>query len=229
MAIRKSNILGPVSGKHGNTVTRIRYGKEVLYALPDKVKVSQSKEAKAARKKFGMTVSFAKFINSIPALSSIWSAAKIPGTNSYQKLIKHNSKLTGEDNLTINNIITPEGFFITINDFSFSSSIIRLSIDFSRNNIQSTISFPLLIHAVLYVYVPWKENDKPFQLLALSQELTQVEFDNKSIIQLELSPHQKIIAESYNKCISYFAITSSIENSNKPIWSTTTARLIELE
>jgi len=72
MAIRKKNILGQISGKHGNTVTRIRYGKEIVYALPDKVKVSKSKESKAARSKFGMTVRFAKFINSISPLSVIW-------------------------------------------------------------------------------------------------------------------------------------------------------------
>ena len=104
MAIRRNNILGQLSGKHGNTVTRIRFGKEVVYSLPDKVKVSQSKEAKAARSRFGLTVSFAKFINSNSALSAIWAVAKIPGTNAYQKLIKHNAKLTGENYLTVNSI-----------------------------------------------------------------------------------------------------------------------------
>lgn len=65
MAIRTNNPLGKISGTFGKTVTRIRNGKEVVYVLPGKIKYSKSKAAKAGRKKFGLSVSFAKFVNSV--------------------------------------------------------------------------------------------------------------------------------------------------------------------
>ena len=69
MATRKSNVFGKLRGRLGNTTTRIRNGKEVVYTLPDKVKLSNSPAAIAARKKFGLSVNLAKFVNSIPVLS----------------------------------------------------------------------------------------------------------------------------------------------------------------
>ena len=171
MAIRKNNVLGQTSGKLGNTVTRIRNGKEVVYALPDKVKISHSKKAKAARNKFALTVGFAKYINSIPALSSVWAYANIPGANSFQKLIKHNSKLTGENCLTLKNIITPAGFELSVEEFSLLNDTVSLSIKLSENFPLELLSSNIHIHAVLYFYEPRLKKDKPFLFSHLSVDI----------------------------------------------------------
>ncbi|MCL4547860.1 MAG: hypothetical protein M1495_04750 [Bacteroidetes bacterium] len=119
MAFRKNNPLGPVSGKIGETVSRIRYGKEVVYSKPASYHISYSPSAVSGRSKFANAVKLAGLVNSVPELSLVWKIAKIKGTNSYQKIIKHNTKLVSDYGLTLKNIITPplalvEGHSITL-------------------------------------------------------------------------------------------------------------------
>ncbi len=221
MAIRRNNVLGQTSGKLGNTVTRIRYGKEVVYALPDKVKISQSKPAKAARSKFALTVSFAKYINSIPALSSIWANAKIPGTNSYQKLIKHNFGLTGENNLTINNIISPAEYNLIIKDLSYEDNKYTFSIDLSKINLALSSLLPMRAHSILYFYEPKQNNEMQFSFLHLSNEINSIPPDNKIEIPFGKSTSGSNIPEHFHKLINFITVLSDNENSINSLWSNT--------
>lgn len=130
MAQSKNNILDPVSGKIGNILFRQRYGKEVAYHMPETYKISYSALAVEGRAKFGNTVKLARLINSNPKLHSIWERATIKGVNSYQKIIKLNSKYTSHKGLTKQNILVPPGIQITNPTLSVDkeSIIIELSI-----------------------------------------------------------------------------------------------------
>ncbi len=227
MAIRKNNILGQTSGKLGNTVTRIRGGKEVVYALPDKVKVSNSNQARAARNKFALTVGFAKFINSIPELSCTWTYAKIPGTNSFQKLIKHNSKLTGEKSLTLKNIITPAGFDFNIETLSLANGNLRFTIKLSEVVLPALLLSKPHIHSVLYFYEPVIKNVKPFLFSHLSSEIGSVMPDNTAEIHLDLTVTGQNLFRNYSRIIIYFAIVACPQSAGNPVWSNTVAGQIE--
>ncbi len=113
MAQRKNNILGPVSGKIGNLLFRQRYGKEVVYHMPETYKISYSASAVKSRAKFGNTVKLARLINSNEKLHSIWANSTVKGVNPYQKIIKLNSKYTAHKGLTMQNILVPPGVPIT--------------------------------------------------------------------------------------------------------------------
>jgi hypothetical protein len=214
MAIRRKNILGEVSGKIGNSITRIRYGKEVVYSLPDKVKVSNSQGAKTARKKFGLTVNFAKFINSIPDLSGLWSNTNIPGTNSYQRLIKNNAKRTDEKNLTLTNIITPPGTLTAPLSCSFKDNVIRLEIDSSLND-----SIPFTVYIVLCFYEPMEMKLNDFTL-----DYIQNEINETSGVSFILNGTQKMMYETHNHCIIYTAL---IKFKEKTEWSSTSAFMLK--
>ena len=224
MAIRKNNVLGQTSGKLGNTVTRIRNGKEVVYALPDKVKISNSKHAKSARNKFALTVGFAKFINSIPALSGIWSYAKIPGTNSFQKLIKHNSKFTNENSLTVNNIITPSGFDLSIEKFSFAGNILHLLIKPAAAILPVLLSSKVHFHSVLYSYQPKLKNDKSFMFSHLFGKIESLMPDTATEVRLSLNLSQQNLIRNYKQSIIYFTIVVYPDDAKSPLWSNTAAR-----
>ncbi len=213
MATRRKNVLGPLSGRLGNTITRIRYGKEVVYTLPEKVNVSSSNAAKTARRKFGLTVNFAKFINSIPALSAVWHTVKIPGTNSYQRLIKNNVKLTGENNLTLNNIITPPGILPGLLRCSYKDEIISLEIDSSLSS-----SVPFEIHIIFYFYEPGEIKLKKFSLEYIHNELNDFDLNTVTQVSLSLNMYQKSLFDKYYHCILYAALTSS---KGKIKWSST--------
>ncbi len=215
MATRRKNILGHMSGRLGNTTTRIRYGKEVIYSLPDRVKISNSEAAKTARKRFGLTVNFAKFINTIPALSAVWSAAKVPGMNSYQRLIKHNAKLTGEKNLTINNIITPPGILPAPFICSFREGILEIEIDRNLNN--SMIYF---IHIVSFFYEPAEIKLNDFSLQYIQKETNDIEMNEISRFSLSFNVTQQNLLDNYKHCIIYTALTSA---EGKTGWSSTSS------
>ena len=218
MATRKNNIFGKISGRLGKTTTRIRNGKEVVYSLPEKVNVSNSKEAKTARRKFGLTVKFARFINSIPALSSLWASAKIPGTNSYQRLIKHNAKLTAQNNLTINNIIIPPGILPAPLSSSYNDGTISLEIDRSLSKYS-----PFILHTILYLYEPAEKKLDDFSFEYIQKEITDPEMNGIIPVSLKLNGTQKTLYENYNHCILYAALTSS---KGKTKWSSTYSFII---
>ena len=126
MATRKTSVVGQISGKLGNTVTRYRNGKYIVYSKPDNYNISYSDKAVNGRSKFANTVKMAKLLNSVPEISKVWKSAKINGTNAYQKIIKHNSKFISPEGITAKNIITPSGFFISAKEIIFDEDNIVL-------------------------------------------------------------------------------------------------------
>jgi len=229
MAIRKNNILGFTFGKLGNTINRIRNGKEVVYTKPAKVRISQSKKAKAFRNKFALTVNLSKFINSISALSNIWNSAVVRGTNSYQKLIKYNSKFTSINSLTIKNVITPPGINFSIDEITYSGNKILLLVNSINTGFPNPKSFARTIYSVLYFYEPKSNKYESLSFLTLSKEIEGELSDTKLEILLTLNKTQQLLSRHYNKCIAYFAIILSSEDTNTPVWSNTVSKLFDLD
>lgn len=88
MAIVTKRILGDYHGKIGDEMFKMRYGRQFCYPAPSKHKMSNSAAFKNEQSKFGLTVRFAKIINSVKELSNVWRGARVPGVNCYQKLLK---------------------------------------------------------------------------------------------------------------------------------------------
>ncbi len=220
MALRKLNPLGKTSGKIGNTVSRQRYDKEVVYAKPETVNISYSKKAVAGRSKFSFTVRLARLVNSIPELSALWKNSKIAGTNAYQKIIKHNSKLTSAYGLTTRNIITPRGIDTIRNSLTFDSRQIMLKSVFDRPVINCFTS----IFILLFLYSE-KENEL---LLISSMDIRRIEDNSvQGTISLDKSDIEKI--SRYKKAVILSSFTFEKDNSGSINWSTTIPLEIGLE
>lgn len=212
MAIRKINILGKVSGKIGNTVSRIRYGKEVVYSKPAAVNISYSPKAVAGRTKFSFTVRLARLVNSVPEFFAIWKNSKMTGTNAYQKLIKHNSKLTSAAGLTIRNIITPPGIDTMKNSLTLNSRCIMVRSVFDRPVLNCFTS----IFILLFLYSR-KENEL---LLLSSKDVGRIEDNSlQGIIPLTEPEREKI--SCYKNAVILSSFTSEIKNSACLNWTTT--------
>jgi len=128
MATRKISVVGQISGKLGNTVTRYRNGKYIVYSKPDNYNISYSLQAVSGRTKFANTVKLAKLLNSVPAISAVWKSAKFEGTNAYQKIIKHNSKYISPEGITKENIITLPRFLCIGKEIIENSIVLKLFI-----------------------------------------------------------------------------------------------------
>ena len=145
MANVDKSVLGFVSGKLGDVVFRRMNGKKFVSLGAKKYKISQSAEAKKGRANFAVVVKFAVNINSIPELKGVWSSAKIPGTNSYHKILKLNAKLVNSGHLTTANKITPDGLPLTLSSLILNEDN-ELEIDISYP--REKINFPPILYLV---------------------------------------------------------------------------------
>lgn len=220
MAIVKKNILGTFQGSLSNIVFRERNGKVVAYLKPAKQKVSKSKEALIARNRFSLAVALAKEINSDETLSFIWSQAKVKATNSYQKLIKINSKLADSFSLSTKNIITPVGIPLDNVVLKLNNNFLEIVIDFEKFDKELLKADKLfcLIHL-------WKKKDNSIRVTKMDFVVKLFKFDLKNLdknTNLNFLIDIKNLGNyRFNNGIALLALTNSNTNKNKLIWSST--------
>lgn len=220
MAIVKKNILGTFQGSLSNIVFRERNGKVVAYLKPAKQKVSKSKEALIARNRFSLAVALAKEINSDETLSFIWSQAKVKATNTYQKLIKINSKLADSFSLSIKNIITPVGIPLENVVLKLNNNFLEIVIDFEKLDKELLKADKLfcLIHL-------WKKKDNSIRVTKMDFVVKLFKFDLQNLdknTNLNFLIDIKNLGNyRFNNGIALLALTNSNTNKNKLIWSST--------
>ncbi len=144
MAIIKQSILGPISGKLGEFIIRRRYGKIVVYQKPEQYNISFSNLAVQNRSKFANTVKLASLINSNSQLNSIWKSSKVKGVNTYQKILRCNSKFTSYSGLTDKSILAPNGLPLLNPAITIDKKIITVSANTSTP-VNSNSSSSLLL------------------------------------------------------------------------------------
>lgn len=108
MATLIKKIFGDLSGSLGDNVFRSRYGKVVVYQKPSKHRISKSRAAKRSRKNFALIVALARTIISENELKTLWQKSNLPGTSAYHKIIKYNSAVISENDLTVYNKMIPD-------------------------------------------------------------------------------------------------------------------------
>ena len=149
MAIITKNLLGMPHGKLGNYTFRSRYGKLIKYRLPENHRISYSDPAVHGRIAFGMSVRFAKYINSLALLKKLWKYAEVPGSNNFQKIIKHNAAAVRRAGISAANVITPQGISFKINDVIFSRSGISSRIPLYAEELKNLFSQNVFLHIIL--------------------------------------------------------------------------------
>uniref|UniRef100_A0A832D1M7 Uncharacterized protein n=1 Tax=Ignavibacterium album TaxID=591197 RepID=A0A832D1M7_9BACT len=220
MAIVKKNILGTFQGSLSNIVFRERNGKVVAYLKPAKQKVSKSKAALIARNKFSLAVALAKEINADETLSFIWSQAKVKATNSYQKLIKINSKLADSFSLSTKNIITPVGIPLDNVVLQLNNNFLEIVIDFEKldKDLLKADKLFCLIHL-------WKKKENSISITKMDFVVKLFKFDLQNLdknTNLNFLIDIKNLGNyRFNNGIALLALTNSNTNKNKLIWSST--------
>ncbi len=214
MAVIRHNILGKFQGDLSNVVFRVRNGKLVAYTKPAKQRVSKSKAAVDARKKFAITVALAKEINSDPLLATIWKYSNIKATNGYQKIIKVNSKLSESGLLTVNNKITPDSDILP--DFETSLDESKLFIRINCDGIEKDLLIAPRLYYLIFYYNPLsKKSDCSIQLNYV--DLPDLSQSNDYNLSIKIKER-----ENYRNAIILLAITKQTYSEKKDlIWSKT--------
>ena len=214
MAEVRTSILGGIKGRIGAYILRIRYGKQITYSRPLKQKVSKSVKAKTARNNFAATVALAKSVNAVPKLKEVWRNAKVPGTNSYQRLIKNNAKLVREGLLTTRNIITPEGLPLILNSASIENDKLSLSFDCPAG---SDVSFPAVLFAYLYFEKESGANSIFFK------EISEPAPGGSYSLETVIDPRTIKLLTNDSEPILYTALIGGTPSKKKVYWTSTAA------
>jgi hypothetical protein len=218
----KNNIFGKASGKMNNVVYRVMNGKSFASYRPVKYNASKSEAAVFQRSKFAVTIEFAKYINSIPVLSSIWKVAGIKGTTSFNRIVKYNIKVANDKSPTVNNIITPSNctknlLNIAISDLRFSPSGKKIIIDLIKD--ATVISYNREQHLVFVFALcgPVNKKEKFFELEHREEIICLTGDKEKINYSLDFTLLNKI--SRYKKMLIYFSASACVSGGLKYFWS----------
>ncbi len=220
MAVINNSVLGEVSGKIGNKVFRKMYGKTVVSERPLHYKAAKTPAARKVRNSFGMAVKLAKILISDTELNETWTAAKIEGVNSNQRIIKQNIKLFDGGLLTPRNKVTPEGLFLKVNSASFQNQTIHLTLNCPAEN---NLNFP----ADLFILYYFEKANKSLLLT----RTTIPETIAVGIYELDLNPGQYIVRllGEEPEPLLLIALVSETVSKKKPYWTNTEAIKLSLD
>lgn len=219
MAHINRKILGSIKGTIGDVVFRERNGKVIVFSRPKKYKKTKSQKLKNERKKFATVVKLANIIKNSTDLYSIWKASKLPGSNSYQKIIKNNLKLTDDVNLSVNNILVPPGINLELNILEINrrqNKISEIKLEISLNNKEKQLFKNSTLYSLFY-----KTNNSKSRINMNNFYLTETRIKNdleseNFVVNIPL----RIEIEKDSHLIGLFCLVS--ENSKQKIYWTST-------
>jgi len=222
MARITGSVLGNLSGKLGNLSARTRNGKTYLAARPGSFIVSQSAGSVEARQKFAVVVALAKIIGGLASLKSIWDKVKNPGASVFNTIFRQNYDLASVDRPTDQNIITPGGFDISMQNPVVAANSITGDIDaLNTKAVFSANEVDLDIVAVVCYYNPVDPADAPYKLINLSKAEAGFDFANPYALNIAYNVNQQIVAAKYQNSIVFLAVASKDADGNIVQYSAT--------
>ncbi|MEI7484169.1 MAG: hypothetical protein ACOYN6_14515 [Ignavibacteria bacterium] len=234
MGILKNPMIGIPSGKVGEFIIRHRYGKEVIYSKPKKYKTTKSVPLKNARKTFKIAVELAKVIKRSSVLNDVWKFAKMPGKNSYTKILKANIKMSDPNMLTTSNDITPgmdvlNYRSLALESFKAAFKPKGLQIEYSiyKHPKYKLSDYPLYMETVIFAYNPVNDSAKKKYVLVSAEERIIDIIQSKPVKHLLANKTiQRDTLNEFSDAIIYFAIVTANLPDLPPLWSwTSTCKL----
>ncbi len=209
MAIVNGSVLGNLSGRLGNLAARTVEGRTILAARPSSFNVNYSAAAVAVRKKFAVTGNFAKNIIALSALAEIWESVKGTGISAFNTIFKQNYQYSGSDHSTVDNIITPGGFVMDVQNPAIGAN--DITADISALNTVSVFTpeeVDLTVSALVTFYNPANPEDPQYQVISLSKNEAGFDFTAAYALDLPLNVLQAAIAAKYQNSILYLCVAS---------------------
>ncbi len=180
-------------------------GKVLTAEKPVKEKKETTKSSKG---RSDTSITFAKYVNSIPEISNIWNNAKVKGTSPFNKLVKNNLKFIDYNLLTVYNIITPN--ISELNDIKLQASEIVLNSKALNLNfkIQASKFIPEdgILIAVLAFQNPKRNNEEQLVISHIAKQISSIVSEAPLNLELQMSDIQKQLRDKYQNCIVYLAM-----------------------
>ncbi len=225
MAILNGNVIGNMRGRLGNLSARTVDGKTILAARPSSFNVNNDPPVTEVRQKFAVTVALAKAILSLVTLASIWKLAKESGMSVFNTIFKSNFALSSTDNPTVNNIITPGGFSLPVDQAAVAADKITASLlALDTEAVFSEAEVNLSANAVVCFTNPTNPDDPAYQIISLNKEVAGFDFTQAYDLQIDFDAKQKLIAAKYTKNILLLTVASKSADGKVVQYSSTSPK-----
>ena len=218
--------MGILRGKIGNIVAREFNGKQVISAKPGPYKKSKSLKLQAERSKFSSVVNFAKFINSVSVLKSIWNQSNVEGFSAYHKILKTNLLLTINGQLGVSNIIVPVSPNSLQINYTLLLNCIECEILHLQNILSEYASHRYMLQFVFMFAEPHCSKNVANNIVGSSQSLDLQGLVNRVAITLNVSEEIKRLLTQYGKCFLYSTLIWIDDTETKLNWSSTSVKNI---
>ena len=203
MAKLNKKIVGNLSGKVGDVVFRNINGKTFAIPFKGSNKISNSPACVNNRKRFASAIAFSKLVNSFSDLNKIWRTSSLTGYTGFNKIMKINLPLFLNNLPTVHNVISPPGFNIKIDNFSFSPQL--LSVDFTPSK---TFNKTFIVNIIIFLFEPHnKKYIPPFIYIPKTLELSGISKSVSSSFALSFSIDESRIISKYSTSIIYFSLS----------------------
>lgn len=133
MAFISNNSFGEIKGNLGNYNFRVFNGKTQIRQRPVKFKMSYSEKAISLRKRFKTNALFSKSVSGLPDLKQIWKKYEPKSTSAFNNICKYNFHKVCDEFPTIDNIITPDGFDLSVANIGMTKKELNLKFKFPEN------------------------------------------------------------------------------------------------
>jgi hypothetical protein len=219
MARIKDSLIGIIVGKIGRVVYRLRNGKVVAYHLPGMYNISHTKEAEDSRQNFSASVQLAVVLRKDPVLKQIWEHAAIDASSAYHKMMSYNNRRTHEQDLTLQNAITPPSVPLQIDSAAINNSAVEFILGRQTKNCNDVLSLPFSFYVCLYAYIPHTTANERFKIVLNSIEVKESPFS--SLFSLPLSKNGLTAISQYTRHNIYIAAARLSSHSKACLWTST--------
>jgi hypothetical protein len=221
MASLNENILGLFRGKIGNIVARKFNGKQVISVRPHNYRKNKSLKSQAERSKFSRVVNFAKYINSIPYLKSVWNQSCTQGFSAYHKIIKANLLLTTDGQLGESNIIVPASPNSLQINYTLQSNNIECEVLQFQNFLSENASGQYTLQFIFVFSYSLEPQYAPNKICGCTYYFNPQLLRNNPKMIFSLSGEVARLVSQYKKCTLYSTILWRENLNSKIYWSTT--------
>lgn len=216
MARLEKRVLGEIRGRVGDVVIKLRNGKQYIASRPSKYTMSKASHEVDKRNRFKVNGLFAKTIKESKLLYNIWDKQKAPAASAYNKICMVNLKLCNTNRPSAQNLITPGGFNLPVETFSYLPD--KIEAEFNPFDLlpgEKRVIFILLI----CFYEPVMNEASYFAIKRI---------DNYDLDEFKLTFNfntaEKQFASAYKNRLAFLAAVTQDDTGNILRWSETVSR-----
>ena len=208
MAKIRKQVLGRVSGAVGDVLFRVKNGKGYVGTRPVSFIPGKDDLSIARRKRFALSVKYAKTVNEIASLKYFWKQFKSPTQSAYNFIMKSNYHAILPDDVTGSATMVPDvGFSVNISSSTITADETKVSIDPIGNNsgIDPLVETKIQLASVIFFKAPLSESYALYHFLPLLSPEISLSLTEATQFVIPLSDQQSQIFTQYSTHKAFFA------------------------